>query len=519
MNAARMKWIVLMAAFIVSINFVSGYRSRTVREYCTSAQLYWHLPQNAKDAPAEGPDAIVTVTTAAEVRNEGMAATAIGKVRELAKLAPSKPKLHVGATYVYTLQNGRWQTQQLDPVDAPGAFPLWPYNGELYTWNDAANMAGGDAQVLQWHQGELIPVSPERAAQLREAYPHDPANYLAAGEAHSYDVVQDAITRDEWHAYTNLAVQANGKPLAFPVGDKTLELMATRGSNGELSLAIRDGGRSTPLWQVQSAPRSVSRSELMGYLAAAPLSRTAPQERLNHFWIELGGLLLAIFVVWVVFLRPLLLTGVPESMQFADANENEFPKLDLVRWNEYSESLAALGFVHVRDFKLANTLHGGISRLYLHPESNCYGSIFQVFAPNAPGLLFGFMSYIGEDWTVGHGAIKPMPGSIINRLQHTVSFARPGSSLEELYYEHLAKRNEISAGLGLAVVEPQGFETYQQRSDMDAKARRDVVKRSAVLLAAKVYLAKLRPLSNDWWGDYPKEIEDRTGQKFVPSEA
>ncbi len=519
MNAARIKWIVLMAAFVLSINFVSGYRSRTVREYATSAQLYWRLPQQANYGLAGGPNAdqaIVTVTTAAEVRNEGVAATAIGKVRELARLAPSKPMLHVGPAYVYTLQNGRWHTQQLDPAESPKDFPLWPYNGELYTWDETQR---GRETISEWHKGELISVSPERAAQLREAFPHDPANYAAAGAAHPYDVVQDAITRDEWHAYTNLAAQANGKPLAFPVGDKTLELIATRISKGELSLTVRDGGRLTPLWQAQAAAHNVSRSELMGYLAGAPLSRTAPQERLHNFWFEFGGSLLGIFVVWMVFLRPLLLTGVPASMQFADADENEFPKLDRARWNDYSERLAALGFVHVRDFKLANTLHGGISRLYLHPETNCYGSIYQVFAPKAPGLLFGFMSYLGEDWTVGHGTLKPMPSSIINRLQHTVSFARPGSSLEELYHEHVAKRDEISAGLGLSVVPPQGFETYQQRSDVDAKARREVVKRNAVLLAAKVYLAKLRPLSNDWWGDYPKEIQERTGQTFVPREA
>ena len=55
MNAARIKWIVLMAAFVLSINFVSGYRSRTVREYATSAQLYWRLPQQANYGLAGAP--------------------------------------------------------------------------------------------------------------------------------------------------------------------------------------------------------------------------------------------------------------------------------------------------------------------------------------------------------------------------------------------------------------------------------------------------------------------------------
>jgi hypothetical protein len=512
MNAARLKWIVLMIAFAVSIRFVSGHRTGSVREYATSAQLY-----------SQADRIILSVNTTAEVRNESIPAKAVRKVQELAKLTPSKAELHSGATHIYTLQNGTWQNRQLGPGELPEAFRLWPYNGKLYTWDESQTSAAvSDDEalgVMEWRNGELIETSPELAAQLHQAFPNDPANYLAAGEAHPYDVVQDAITRDEWHAYTNLAAQANGTPLAFAVGDKTMELMATRGSKGELSFTVRDGSRSTSLWQAQAAAHTVSRKELAGYLAAPALSPTAAREPFRIFWREIGWSLLGILVVSLVFVRPLLLNCVPESMQFVDANENEFPKLDRDRWNDCSQRLAALGFVHVRDFKLANMLNGGISRLYLHPETNCYANIFQVFAPNAPGLLFGFMSYIGEDWTVGHGTLKPMPSGIINRLKHTVSFARPGRSLEELYREHVAKRDEISAGLGLAVVPPLDFETYQQRSDLDAKARREVVKRSAVLLAAKVYLAKLRPLSNDWWGDYPKEIQERTGQNFVSSEA
>jgi hypothetical protein len=259
---------------------------------------------------------------------------------------------------------------------------------------------------------------------------------------------------------------------------------------------------------------------MAAYLNAPPLFPGAAANTAQSLWLDLGGTLLWLILVWAIFIRPMLLNVAQPAVQFLDANPDDFPKLDRTAWDDYSAQLEALGFVQVRDVKTSNAVAGGISRVFLHPESGCYGSVFQVFARRAPELSFGFLSYLGEDWSIGHGISKPIPGQAITRLPHRLGFSRPGMSPEQLYAEHLAARDKIAHDLGLAVVTPQGFETYQERTDLEAQQRRDVIRKSnPVVLAMKVYWAKLKPLPMDWLGDYPREMEARTGQKFVMTEA
>jgi len=496
MNAARLKWIALMAAFAILTHFASGYRGRSVREFATSAQIYWRADR-----------AIVTVTTAAEVRNEGLAATTLRNIGKLANF-DVKPELRVGTAHVYSLENGVWQEYKLNPALSPRSFALWPYDGVLYTFDGARS-------VREWRNGGLLAAAPERAVEVRQAFAGGEDNYAPATSNRPYSVVQDAITRNEWRAYENLTATPQGKPLQFQVAGRTLELLPHHTPGGELSLAVAGADRLQNLWQAQALPRTITRAEWMQYMSARPLTLISVHDRLRRMWLDIGGSLLLLALLWAIFLRPLLLTGVPAAILFVDADEDEFPELDRSRWNDYTARLEALGFERVRDVKILNMLNAGISRVFLHPDSNCYASVFQCFAPKAPGLLFGYVSYLGEDWTVGHGVMKPIPGSAVNRLGHRLSFSRPGSSLEALYHEHVSTRDQIATGLGLCVVEPCGFDTYQQRSDLDAAARRNLVRRNPFLLAFRVYCAKFQPLSNDWWGDFPKEYQRSTGQKFV----
>jgi hypothetical protein len=508
MNAARLKWLALLAAMFVVSYAVSHYRSNTVREYVTSASVYWRADQ-----------AVIAITTGAEVRSEGLIPKALSLVRSVAKLPADRPEIRVGAARVFTFHNGAWNDVKLSPMASPISFPLWPYNSHFYTWDKRQ-------RVSEWNGYLLVPVSPRRAAELREAFPDDPANYLPAGSGklpQTYDVLQDVITRDEWHSYQHIASQPEGKQLAFPVGDKTFQIVVQRdhhpASAGEVTLLLNGGGSSLPLFQAQTAARSVSGAEMIRYFAAPALLLELPANRTRRLWLDVGGSVLALLLIWAIFLRPMLLTVAPPTMDFTDATESEFPKLDRARWDDYTAQLEALGFIRVRDVKLSNAILGGISRVLLHPQSDCYASVFQLFGPKSPGLLFGIMSYLGEDWTVGHGINKPIAGSAITRLPHRLSFSRPGMSPEQLYMEHLATRDKIAQSLGLAVVVPQGFDTYQQRSNLEAQARRDFIRNTnPIALGFRYYWAKLKPLSNDWWGDYPKEMESRTGQKFVPGE-
>jgi hypothetical protein len=380
--------------------------------------------------------------------------------------------------------------------------------------------------VREWNGKFWLPAPPQRTAELHSSFPLDPNNYVAAGKGnppHPYDIVQDVITRDEWHAYQNVATLPNGKHLLFSVGGKDFEVVAQRSripaNAGEVSLTVSGSGKSLPLWQAQPEARSVSAAEFVNFRNALPLYPGSVSNSGQGRWLELGAALLTIFVVSMVFLKPMLLNNTKMVVQYVDATPYEFPKLDRDRWDDYTAKLEALGFAQLRDFKMSNAVTGGISRMFLHPTSDCYASIHQLFSRNAPPLGLGIFSYLGEDWSVGHGTNIPTPGSALTRTGHKLSFSRPGMSPEQLYAEHVATRDKIANDLCLTVVTPQGFETYRERSTQATEAMRDSIRKTnPIMILLKHRLAKAKPLSNDWLGDYPKEMEARTGQKFVSAE-
>jgi hypothetical protein len=261
MSSARLKWIALIAACILTLYGATHFHRDSVREYLTSAQVYWQSDQ-----------AVITITTAAELRSEGLVSKALCIARRWVNLPESGPDLRVGAAHVFTLQNGSWQEQKLEPRLSPQAFPLWPYNGSFYTWDNFQ-------PPREWNGHALLPVPPQCAADLQTAFPEDPDNFLPAGTGVSprpYDVVQDVITRDEWHAYRNIASLPEGKHLPFPANGKVFDLFIQRGhvanSIGEVSLTISESGKPLPLWQAQPLPQIVSAAEFAQYLNAPPLS-------------------------------------------------------------------------------------------------------------------------------------------------------------------------------------------------------------------------------------------------------
>jgi hypothetical protein len=210
-------------------------------------------------------------------------------------------------------------------------------------------------------------------------------------------------------------------------------------------------------------------------------------------------------------LKPILLNVAPPKVEFRDANLDDFPALDRKSWEDYSAKLRKMGFVQLRDATTSVAVASGVFRVFLHPKTNCYGNVHQTFATGAPPLGLSFSSFLGEDWSVGHTTTVLIPGQPITRTGRTIGFSRPGMSADQLYQLHLAMRERIAAGLGMAVVTLKGFETYQTRTDAAQRA-------NLILILLQPMWAKIRPIPNDWWGDFPNEYEARTLQEFVPGE-
>ena len=361
MIAARLKWFALLAACCAVTYGLNHYRANTVREYLTSAQVYWRAesvpvadgpasPAAGSKAPAarnkalpvptpaavsdvspaaQPAEAVITLTTAAEVRSEGLIAKGLRIAAGWAKLTTAKPDLRIGTAHVFTFRNGAWQEQKLSPLSSPLAFPLWPYNGHFYTWDKRQ-------VVHEWNGHLSSSVPPRQAAELHGAFPLDPNNFVAAGTGnspHPYDLVQDVISREEWHAYQNIASLPNGKHLVFPAGERNFEIVVRRArtanSVGEVSLMMNEAGaKSLPLWQAQPLARSVNAAEFVNYQNAPPLYPGSVSNPGQHHWLELGLALLTIVVVYIVFFKPKRSFHVTPTTQYVEANESDPPPLE-----------------------------------------------------------------------------------------------------------------------------------------------------------------------------------------------
>jgi len=232
--------LVLLVVVVAALNFIPR---RTAQTYVKSVQVYWRADQ-----------AMLTMTTTEVTHEQSWLMTGLGWLGKQVGmlLGGGKMEAKPGAAHVYRWTGKTWDHQTIPASAAPHILVMWPYGGKFYTWDDA--------KVVQtWNGRALEPTKPERAAELRASFPNNPNNYLAAGKAshQPYSIVQDVITRDEWHAYMGVTAMANGAKLSFPAGENTFELQVQRAvsqdgeSPAELTIMLKGPGLDLKLWPQQ----------------------------------------------------------------------------------------------------------------------------------------------------------------------------------------------------------------------------------------------------------------------------
>ena len=174
---SRLKILLPAIVSFLLVYAITSAPRRTVQESVASAQAYWR-----------GDQAVITLTTQAELRSQTLLDRLTGK------LIPSRPQTRVSKAHVYTWKNQRWEHVELATMQAPRNFELWPYAGSFYV----IDLRG----VREWNGHALVATSRQRAIELPDCFPENPDNYMAAGPEGSkqlFAVMQDPITRDEWH--------------------------------------------------------------------------------------------------------------------------------------------------------------------------------------------------------------------------------------------------------------------------------------------------------------------------------
>ena len=209
------------------------------------------------------------------------------------------------------------------------------------------------------------------------------------------------------------------------------------------------------------------------------------------YWAPVIGVGVAIIRLFIrmprVVYRKLLAALKPDG-QYITTTASQFPTHDAEYYESHSRELLALGFVGQGEFTCPN-IQPELSRLFLHPETQCLAQIQQSFAPktepspaqlllwsywDAPAVLAAFPNtntqsapiaspdFLAEPTQPGkapkakdHGyslTTSGEPGDWLTNIylhNRGLVFRQPGAPLQQLLQAHLDRRREVSEKLNL----------------------------------------------------------------------
>jgi len=209
---------------VAGLNF---YRVTDVETRLSSAQLYWSDSQ-----------AIITVSTIDEVCTQSYLYLVLSRAGVLPLMQPVP---QIGPAKVIVSKAQGWDVIQLSKDLAPQQFELWPFNSKFYTLEDG--------KAREWTGRALSPAPAFVTSELRRSFPADPNNYVPAGPKGSgqpYAIMQDVITRAEWHAYTGLST-ASASNLPFELAGRKFTLKVTRAP--ETRLLVDGDKTAVTVWE------------------------------------------------------------------------------------------------------------------------------------------------------------------------------------------------------------------------------------------------------------------------------
>ncbi|HEX8925953.1 MAG TPA: hypothetical protein VF786_09190 [Terriglobales bacterium] len=236
MSKERIIVLVVVLVLLVAVAGLNFYRVGDVQTRLGSAQVYWNDSQ-----------AIITVSTVNEVRDESYLHLLLSKVGVMPPLPATS---QVGPAKVIVSRAQGWDVIQLPKELAPKQFELWAFNSKLYT------IEAGKSR--EWTGRALGPATPAIASELRRSFPSDPNNYVPSGPKGSgqpYAVMQDVITRAEWHAYTGLA-SAQTSNLPFEIGGRKFTVKVQR--TGDVRLTVDGDKSAVTVWEPTKPVRTAA---------------------------------------------------------------------------------------------------------------------------------------------------------------------------------------------------------------------------------------------------------------------
>jgi hypothetical protein len=240
-----------------------------------------------------------------------------------------------------------------------------------------------------------------------------------------------------------------------------------------------------------------------------PLQRTLEEQDIPP--------LLAIGLTAVIFLVPMsllsasntrttILGAMPDELDFRTARAADFPGLDTEGLEEYTQALEGLGFRQLTDYtpltELAN-FPRGFGRLFVHPEEHCFAEINQAFASGQRvPLRCCVMSFLDDGWSVATTDRVATKHNYLMRRPRAAWRSLPGERPAGLVKAHLKLRRQMTADLGVEVVEEGTAGAYFEREREANRQRKQAVRqRSGLGILLDHWLFDRNP-KTEWLGEY-----------------
>jgi hypothetical protein len=212
----------------------------------------------------------------------------------------------------------------------------------------------------------------------------------------------------------------------------------------------------------------------------------------------------------------------PEKYEHIPVDADSVAGLRQDELQRYTETLEGLGFHKLADFRLqgsSETTPHSFGRCMLNKELRCFAEVMatrKILDASGP-LLFGFSSFLEEEWSIGSTSGRSLKARYFRRLPRSLILCGPECSIEELFRRHMELRTRVTTDLGISALEDTSLEGYHQRIRDRMRVSREALLNRDILGEWEEATSIAHEGHWEWLGDYPEEAARRArGENLQP---
>jgi hypothetical protein len=403
-----------------------------------------------------------------------------------------------------------------------------------------------DHNGFRWDGEKFVAVPFEKKSQTESASdsrlsPDDEADEDDGQSGYLTAATRKTFKDAHWHYKQLTGFASNGAQATLPIelGKASFELTLTSFPRptggmahfdmlafGTKSIELSRSGvakSSQVLWS-QNGWQPVSKSEFDRRSLRSGHGTSAPFAMWGWLVIFLfltvwrfgswGHLLLSIFSM-----KSRVIKNMATSYSFLAATPSQFPQLDTMALERYTQEFESMGFVRLPDFSLVSNMPNPIPsfcRLFAHTRHHCFAEVSQLFPRGKSPLPLkcSIQSVLENGWSLGFSDRKPQAAGAMLRRRKAMSVSMPEARTSELLQAFLQMRDQVCMDLGISPMRDDSLEAYIAKTQTAVTDMREAVQQKNFATAVSNYyyrkfsLLKTRE-EYTWLGDYPKEAERR----------